>query len=132
MISKHVLCILFYFSYYICKIRFYFKQNLANASVFDSIKFQSIKTYLFYGHHTLGPSVFIPDETSAVAVGYKGYTPSCCISRNSGKLVQKALRQRNTVLITAFFDLHISPSSCISKCLFSQNKNKSCRCSYLL
>lgn len=70
----------------ICKIRFYFKLNLANASVCDSIKFQSIKTYLFYGHHILGPSVFIPGEINAVAVGYKGYTPSCFTSRNIDKM----------------------------------------------
>lgn len=67
------------------KIRFYFKLNLANASVCDSIKLRSIKIYLFYGYHTLGPSVFILGEINAVAVGCKGYTPSCFTSRNSDK-----------------------------------------------
>lgn len=70
----------------ICKIRFYFKFHLANASVCDSIKLWSIKIYLFYGHHTLGPSVFILGEINAVAVGHKGYTPSCFTSRNSDKM----------------------------------------------
>lgn len=42
----------------ICKIRFYFKLNLANAIVCDSIKLWPIK-YICSMHHTLGPSVFI-------------------------------------------------------------------------
>lgn len=66
-------------------VRLDFKLNLANGSVCDNIKLWSIKIYLFYGHHTLGPSVFIPGEINSVAMGYKGYTPSCFTSRNSDK-----------------------------------------------
>lgn len=60
----------------------------------DSIKLWPIKIYLFYKHHTLGPSVFVLGEINAVAVGYKGYTPSCFTSRNSDKTCIKPLLGR--------------------------------------
>lgn len=57
---------------------------MANVSVCDSIKLWPIKIYLFYKHHTLGPSVFILEEINVVATEYKGYTP-CFTFRNSDK-----------------------------------------------
>lgn len=86
----------------ICKIGFYFKSNLAKASVCDNIKPCSIKSYLLYGHPILGPSVFIPGEINGVTVGYKGYTPFCFTSRNSDKTCMEPHRHENMVLITVY------------------------------
>ena len=68
----------------ICKIRFYFKLNLANTIFCDSITLRPIKIYLFYAPHT-GAFCLHSGEMNAVAVGCKGYTPSCFTSRNSDK-----------------------------------------------
>lgn len=66
----------------------------------DSIKLWTIKIYLFYKHHILGPSVFILGEINAVAVEYKGCTPSCFTSRNSDKTCIKPPLARKRGLIT--------------------------------
>lgn len=123
----------FYSISLICKSRVYFMLNLANAGVCDSIKLWSIKIYLFYGYHILRPSVFILDEINGVAVGYKGYTPSCFTSRNSDKMcIEPPLARKHG------FNHCIHPFPCICLSLAeyqsasSQNKNNSSRCSFLL
>lgn len=69
---------------------------MANTSVCDSIRLWTIKIYLFDGHHTLGPSVFIPGELTAEAAGCKGHTPSCFTSRNSDKTCTETPQARRS------------------------------------